>query len=166
MSRIFKIAITSAIFAVTLCANIFTLTDLGPIVGSPGVGVRLDINDAGQVVGTRLVGSERQAFLYSGGSFTNLGTLGGSQSGATGINNLGQVVGWSSTGLGASAFLYSGGAMHDLGIHGNNVVPMAINDSGQVAGNIWDSGCGEVCGFLYSGGSITDLGPLGGNALA
>jgi probable HAF family extracellular repeat protein len=79
---------------------------------------------------------------------TDLGTLGGFDSGASGINASGQVVGWANTASGSQgccisgdAFLYSNGIMTDL----NSLLPAnsgwsllqatAINDSGQIVGS-------------------------------
>jgi probable HAF family extracellular repeat protein len=72
---------------------------------------------------------------------TNLGTLGGTSSGASGINASGQVVGVSETAGGTyDAFLYYEGVMTDLnsllpaGSDWDLEVAAAINDSGQIAG--------------------------------
>ena len=85
---------------------------------------------------------------------TDLGTLGGTQSGGGGINASGQVTGYSST-TGDSvihAFLYDG-TMHDLGV--SNSYGWGINASGQVVGNF-----GNVA-FLYTSGSgLVDLNSL------
>lgn len=72
----------------------------------------------------------------------DLGTLGGSESGAGGINALGQVVGWSDLAGDDDyhAFLYSGGAMVDLNslIDPNSGWTLfdatGINDRGQIVG--------------------------------
>ena len=76
-------------------------------------------------------------------TITDLGTLGGTYSGATAINNNGQVVGFATTATGSAdrrAFLYSGGNLLDL----NNLLPSGsswnltdardINDLGQIVG--------------------------------
>jgi probable HAF family extracellular repeat protein len=60
------------------------------------------------------------AFLWSGGTMTDLRTLGGSRSVVFGINDTGQVVGYAYTASGAQhPFLYSGGQMLDL----NTLIP-------------------------------------------
>ncbi|SFH60764.1 probable extracellular repeat, HAF family [Nitrosospira sp. Nsp14] len=69
---------------------------------------------------------------------TNLGTLGGDLSYASGINDLGQVVGTSSTDKGQRhAFITgpNGAGMTDLGTLGGDFsYPNGINDAGQVVG--------------------------------
>lgn len=69
---------------------------------------------------------------------TDLGTLGGTQTYASGINNSGQVVGTSELPDSSShAFLYSDGRMTDLGtLGGFGSFAVDINDRGQVAGGI------------------------------
>ena len=61
-----------------------------------GVGLASAVNDSGQTVGASPLpgpSDSRYAFLSSGGTITNLGTLGAPQSAALAINNLGEVTG-------------------------------------------------------------------------
>jgi probable HAF family extracellular repeat protein len=145
----------------------YTVTDLGGLTGRPS-SFAYDINASGQVVGYARAGiNDRRAFLYSGGTMTDLGTMGGSMSEAYGINASGQIVGWSYTASDAAqrAFLYSGGHMTDLGtLGGANSWANAINESGQIAGSAnWvPPPYGGTRAFLYSGGRMTSLGTLGG----
>jgi probable HAF family extracellular repeat protein len=94
------------------------------------------------------------AFLYSGGSMTDLGALSqGWLSSALGINNSGEIVGESHLNGGTPhAFLYANGSMQDL----NNLIPAgsgwdlewasSINDRGQIVG--WGTINGETHAFL------------------
>src|SRR5579864_2466778 len=128
------------------------------------------INASGQVVGgSNLPGDIRNytshAFLYSNGTMTDLGTLGGTSSYANGINDSGQVVGVSSLPGDSAyhAFLYNNGAMKDLGTLGASTSSAyGINDSGQVVGASGLPGNSGSHTFLYSNGTMTDLGTLGG----
>jgi probable HAF family extracellular repeat protein len=84
---------------------------------------------------------EYHAFLFSGATMKDLGTLGGNYSTASALNNLGQVVGDSATATGIShAFLFQNGAMIDL----NSLLPQNsgwelwsafyINEASQIVG--------------------------------
>ena len=115
----------------------YSVTDLGTfLVG--GTSVANAVNNLGQVVGNADSGGYAHAFLFSGGSMQDLGTLGGVASSAASINNAGQIVGEALTSSGAAqAFLYSGsGPMQSLGTLPGAGTSFAtgINASGQVVG--------------------------------
>lgn len=142
------------------------------LVGAPAgfQAIAYGINNNSQVIGSiagyftsTSLANTTQAFLYSDGSMTALGTLGGPDSVAYGINDSGQVVGYSwTTGaiepppIGASidAFLYSNGTMIDL----NSLLPAnsgwrlteatAINNSGQIVGEGFVNG--QLHAFLLT----------------
>ncbi len=103
------------------------------------------INGSGQIVGfSDNAEGYHEAFLYSGGVLTNLGTIDGMDSSdASGINDNGDIVGgcYDSLTGDAFAFLYTGsGPMVDLNslINPNSgwslVSASAINDKGQIVG--------------------------------
>ncbi|TCS39346.1 putative HAF family extracellular repeat protein [Paucimonas lemoignei] len=144
------------------------------------------INDSVQIVGdsiTSFTGEpSNHAFLYNGGTMTDLGTLMGptSEASATGyaINNVGQIAGTSYVEFGGNfainhAFIYSGGAMRDLGtLGGSNSYGYAVNNAGQLVGRSQASFTpganprtdpAPYRAFLYSGGRMADLGTLGGS---
>lgn len=111
-----------------------------PICGLTG-GTALAVNASGQSVGS---GGSNGAFLCSGGTLTNIPTLGGSSSEALGINDDGWVVGESLTAgnLADHAFLYKSATQTLIDL--NSVLPLnsgwvltsaaAINNAGQIAG--------------------------------
>jgi probable HAF family extracellular repeat protein len=100
---------------------------------------------------------------------TDLGTLDGNTSNATGINNAGQVIGNTSTVgfAGFRAFLWQNNQMQDLGsLGGPSSVAYAINGLGHVAGRSDPAGGGPSHAFLYRDGVMQDLGTLFGTSSA
>jgi probable HAF family extracellular repeat protein len=101
------------------------MTSLGP-------GRATAINNLGEVAGN----NKSFGYLYSNGTFTNLGSLAGNFDFLTlpnGINDFGDVVGTSSNGITYRGFVYKGG----------NMVPLPdfftardINNRGEIVGEI------------------------------
>ncbi len=146
-----------ALPATAQAAPIYTVTYLGTLGGDC---FALDINLRGQIVGTCRAGADpEQAFLYSGGAMTGLGTLGGSYSFAYAINQVGDVVGDAETGDGLQhAYLWSGGVMTDLDpFRGGASQANGINTSGQVVGWAYP-GSRPQHAFLFENGAVTDIG--------
>ena len=138
-----------------------------------GFGMPTDINNSGQIVGiTQDASNTAYAFMYSSGTYSNLGSLGGninvSNLTATAINGSGQVTGESlfSGNAGGHAFIYTpGSGMADLGtVGGVDSEGLAINDSGQVAGVSQTSSGTYHAVVATAGGGMTDIGTLGGTS--
>ena len=157
-------------------ATTYAVTDLGSLGG--GTTQALAINASGQVTGSSVVGKAVQvpcppqkygqpkqcftnpehAFLWSGATMTDLGTLGGLDSQGVAISDSGDVVGWSTpkaSGAG-NAFLWNGHRMAAV----SGMAPSGargINDSGQVAGECGDIVSPEVFACVVTGSSVTTL---------
>jgi probable HAF family extracellular repeat protein len=118
------------------------------------------INNIGQVVGNISTSHGTDAFLYSGNTVINIGTLF-----PTGINANAQVVGyipaWTAP-YGWRAFSYSDGSLTpDLGnLGGIQSLAYGVNNIGQVVGSS-DIASGYHHAFLYNSETMTDLGTLG-----
>jgi probable HAF family extracellular repeat protein len=153
-------------------AATYSITDLGSLGGGYTVG--LAINNNGQVTGYSSIaktiptsgccgncygGGPRipctthptHAFVWSNGTMTGLGTLGGNYSQGLSINLSGQVVGSADTGTGSSSFLWNGTTMTPL----SGVGAYWINDAGQIAGACTDSTGSYPC--VDSNGTLTRL---------
>jgi probable HAF family extracellular repeat protein len=157
----------------------YTITDLGSL--GYGVTDGYGINANGQVTGGSYTASTVQiscpprqydqqkkcfehpehAFLWSGGTMNDLGTLGGINSEAHTINLSATVAGWSNTKSGGrDAFVKPlGKNMVDLGalepLAGWESRATGINDFGEVVG--WFGFSPGSHAWLYSNGKMTEL---------
>ncbi len=154
----------------------YTITDLGSLGG--GVSVGAAINASGQVTGYSDTGKMVptgatcrdgrkslpcmaeviHAFLWSNGTMTDLGSLGGALSQGTAISSSGEVVGLSTTttkaGATGSPFLWNGQSMTALSAPTG---PAGINNSGQIVGQCFDATLTQSTACVVSNGAITNL---------
>jgi probable HAF family extracellular repeat protein len=142
-------------------AQSYTIVDLGRPGNSGSYSDPHGINQSAGVIGeweaTNLIFP--QAFLYSQGTNTSLGTVSAI---AYGINNSNHIVGESGA-VNYQAFLYANGVITDLGtIAGTYSVAWAINNSDQVVGESTTSNLPNppIHAVWYHSGAKTDLGTL------
>jgi len=156
---------SNAAIAEPMYAFLYSNSVMLPLTTAGRYSVGQAINDSGQVVGrVSGYGLPDHAFLYSNGTFQDIGSLGPVGSDAIAINSSGQITGSSypSGSKYAHAFLYSNGVMQDLGTLGGYFsAGVAINGSGQIAGAATTTS-GALDPFLYSNGVMQDLGTFGG----
>ena len=143
----------------------YTVTDLGTLGGTTRP---YRINSNGQVVGFSFVPAGfTHAFLWDHGVMSDLGTLGGDGSGATGINDAGDVVGYSRISTSNNtlrAFLWHNSSMTDLGTltspTGLDYRAYGISSSGQVVGHAYTVGAYDYA-FSWEGGVMKKVPALG-----
>jgi probable HAF family extracellular repeat protein len=134
----------------------YTFTELP---GPTGYSEAVDVNTSGQVVGTTydLNAGHQRAALWNGGTFTDLGTLGGPDSYAGAINDRGQVVGGAAKPDGT----YRGFLINPEDTNGDNVPDRWFRDSDADGANDL-----MVELPLTGAGDINNLGQvIGGNVL-
>jgi probable HAF family extracellular repeat protein len=164
----------------------YTITNLGNL-GYPQLSEPAGINSAGQVTGesttaatiTITCGPPKHrktctehlihGYLYSAGTLTNLGTLGGNSSAGAAINDSGTIAGYADLSSGIEhAALFHGGTVTDLGsLSGptGSSSATAINDLGQVAGSTTAPGSYNEA-FVETNGVMTGLGLLSGGTFS
>jgi len=165
MKTFTSIAVLLASLATVARAVTYTIADLGSayVVNARQGKV---LNDAGEIIANDLAATGH-AFLYSGGTWHDLGALNTSGSGnaastARGLNNLGVVVGLADTGNSAQTdgFLRAGfaGPFTALGLAGagdasKDAAAFAINDRGTIVGSIVDNTAQTASPFVFQQGS-------------
>ena len=148
----------------------------GPPYLCGGVAHGLAINASGQVTGDSVLSTLVQvpcppqryggpqkcfkhpdhAFVWSNGTMTDLGSLGGLYSQGVAINGSGEVVGESATKSSGpfERFLWNGHSMKALSAP---TTVYGINDSGQIVGQCFDAVFIQTTACVVSNGTITNL---------
>jgi probable HAF family extracellular repeat protein len=159
-----------------------TILHRGPFVYQGGVfrdlpfaGLAVAVNDRGEILGSPVarrchifertcsrLPDAAPVVLYSHGTVTDLGTLGGASSIGNGLSNDHKVVGSSMLPNGDQhAFLYADGRMRDLGTLGGTFSEATgiSPDGSLVVGNSTTT-TGETHAFVYTRGKMLDLNDL------
>lgn len=161
LSLVLLVFVTSSLMGQTK----YSVTDLGVLSGRTSYSAATSINDNGVVAITLPTQDPMfQAFKWNQ-SLQNLsGQISGVNSVARAINFNGDVAGWTSEAYGVDlAVIYKDGAVVPLAIPANTSRALAINDSGQVAGEFTD-GKGTF-GFIWDPAmGLTGIGTLPGAA--
>ena len=142
------------------------MKDLGTLSGGAAATAD-DINNSGQIAGYSQTSGDDNAYRYSGGTMSNIGTLLGNSidSYSSGINDAGHVTGYAyyKNFSYSHAFFYNGSSMTDLGVFStwHESTGLAINKNDQIVGYVTDTSGTASHAFRYASG-YTDLGTLGG----
>ncbi len=160
------------------------IADLGTLGGTSSFATQA--NDYGYVIGAAQnaisdrfsilgLGTQTRAFLWYGGTMSDLGTLGGPDSFAQIINDQGQIAGVSytsnspnpTTGLPTlDPFIWQNGQMtHVPNLGGTNPIGpfiFGLNNSGQIVGGMTTTGDRFLHAFLSDGQNTVDLNAIGG----
>ncbi|MBI3833279.1 MAG: hypothetical protein HY287_03000 [Planctomycetes bacterium] len=153
----------------------YVITDLGAITSSKS-SLADNVNSSGNFAGWEEDASGNPTAWYlSCGTFTALGTLGGSYAEAHGINNSGMIAGWSHNASGKRrAFKWtSGGGMTDLGVVSSRTdsEALSVNNNSEIVGTVDNFGRppSNRLAFIYLpvaayglGTGMSSLGTLGG----
>lgn len=136
-----------------------TVRSLAPLVPG-GLAAAVAINNAGVVLGTAQGSDgELHAVLWRNGRVVDLGPSTGGTYMPSDLNERGQVVGSMDGDLLVRAFLWENGRMKDLTPPGMMASAAAINDSGQVVGEVSPlEGTGRP--VLWDGGRVLYLDEL------
>jgi probable HAF family extracellular repeat protein len=121
------------------------------------------INKYGRIAGS---GSGSSNFTYFQGNIYQLSHIPPNSTDATGLNDLGQIIGTGE--YGSDIWIWQKSGVTKIPApRGYTIVPIAINNSSQIAGIItsippfyWENGIDHA--FLYSASHVMDLGTLPG----
>ena len=153
----------SAVSTMVSAQTSYSIADLGTI-DSNGYSASQAVNATGEVTGVAgsSITATSEVFVYSTGTMTNLGTLGGHSGIGNAINRSGQVAGYSENSSNTyRAFVTRGDTLVDIGdLGGGSAVAYGINDLGFAVGSAVTKD-GSNHPFLYRNGRMTDLGTLG-----
>jgi probable HAF family extracellular repeat protein len=146
------------------------MRDLGTLGGSAAYPSEngASLNDRGEVVGQSNTRSDAafHAFLWNGSKMLDLGTFGGTYSGANAINQAGDVVGFAQGTAGGTcrAFLWRHGRKINLGVASGQFDSdaLSVNARDQVVGNQCDNQDGSTPpgAWLWERGVMRNLNTL------
>lgn len=141
----------------------YTIKEIGTLGGSWSEATAL--NDLGQVAGTsEKTDGYKHAFIWQGGSSTDLGILGSDfNSVANDINNYGEVVGWSGRGTDhpGRGFLHTDDGMQEIGAFvGTTSDAHGINNGTQIAGEE-NNHVGDNLSFLWEADTYNYISGVG-----
>jgi probable HAF family extracellular repeat protein len=161
-----RTAAKSAVAATNLAiaALSYSVTDLGTLGGSSATAY--GINNLGQVAGSSdTAQTASHAFLWEAGHMTDLGLLDGAgarNSVAYSINDASQIAGvYSYPDRDTAGFFYAAGVATTLS-HVPHGRVTAINNMGEIVGDLSRDTGPSPQAFLWSAGTVIDLGTLGG----